>query len=73
VKLSRVWRSAVSPRSVMVKRPPGPYVATLMQTWLCGLRRPVQAYQGEKTEPMKAITEMARVPSWESPSTYHQA
>ena len=44
-----------------------------MQTWLWGLRRPDHLYQGEKTEPMKAMTEMARVPSSEMPSTYHQA
>jgi hypothetical protein len=44
-----------------------------MQTWLWGRRRPVQAYQGEKTEPMKAMTERARVPSSEMPSMYHQA
>ena len=44
-----------------------------MQTWLCGSRRPDQRYQGEKTEPMKAMIEMARVPQSEIPSTYHHA
>ena len=44
-----------------------------MQQWSAGLRRPLQPYQGEKTEPMKPMTEIARAPSWEMPSTYHQA
>lgn len=44
-----------------------------MQTWLWGRFRPDQRYQGEKTEPMKAMTEIARVPSSETPSMYHQA
>lgn len=44
-----------------------------MQTWLCGLRRPLQRYQGEKTDPMKAMTETARAPSALIASTYHQA
>lgn len=57
----------------MVKRPPGPYVATLMQTWFLGHCRPDQAYQGEKTDPMKAMTLTARLPSSLIPSTYHQA
>jgi hypothetical protein len=44
-----------------------------MQTWFSGRRRPDHLYQGEKTEPMKAMTETARLPSSEMPSTYHQA
>ena len=44
-----------------------------MQTWSSGARRPDQAYQGEKTEPMKAMTLSDRVPSSLMPSTYHQA
>jgi hypothetical protein len=44
-----------------------------MQTWFSGSRRPDQRYQGEKTEPMKAMTETARDPSSLIPSTYHQA
>nr|WP_274593585.1 MULTISPECIES: hypothetical protein [Roseovarius] len=44
-----------------------------MQTWFSGLRRPDQAYQGEKTEPMKAMIEMARPPPSFRPSTYHHA
>ncbi len=44
-----------------------------MQTWLCGRLRPDHLYQGEKTDPMKAMTEIARVPQSESPSTYHHA
>ena len=34
-----------------------------MQQWSAGLRRPLQPYQGEKTEPMKPMTEMAWSPS----------
>lgn len=44
-----------------------------MQQWSAGLRRPLHAYQGEKTDPMKPMTETAYSPSAESPSTYHQA
>ncbi len=44
-----------------------------MQQWFSGAPRPDQAYQGEKTEPMNPMTETARVPSSEIPSTYHQA
>ena len=44
-----------------------------MQQWSAGLRRPLQPYQGEKTEPMKPMTETAWLPSREMPSTYHQA
>jgi len=44
-----------------------------MQTLLSGARRPDQAYQGEKTDPMKAMTLSDRVPSSLIPSTYHQA
>jgi hypothetical protein len=44
-----------------------------MQTWLWGRRRPDQRYHGEKTDPMKAMTETARLPSSLMPSTYHQA
>jgi hypothetical protein len=44
-----------------------------MQQWSAGLRRPLQPYQGENTEPMKPMTEIARSPSREMPSTYHQA
>jgi len=36
-----------------------PYVATLMQQWFSGLFRPDQRYQGEKTEPMKEMIEIA--------------
>ena len=68
-----VWRKADVPRSVIVKRPPGPYVATLMQTWFWGFLRPDQRYHGEKTDPMKPITETARRPQSLRPSTYHHA
>lgn len=44
-----------------------------MQTWFSGLLRPDQRYQGEKTEPMKAMMEMALLPSVETPSMYHHA
>ncbi len=44
-----------------------------MQEWFAGSRRPLQAYHGEKTDPMKPMTETARVPSSLTPSTYHQA
>ena len=44
-----------------------------MQTWFSGARRPDQAYQGENTDPMKAMILMARVPSSLRPSMYHQA
>nr|WP_281260111.1 hypothetical protein [Kandeliimicrobium roseum] len=44
-----------------------------MQQWLAGFLRPLQRYQGEKTEPMKAMTETACVPSSLMPSTYHHA
>lgn len=44
-----------------------------MQQWFCGTLRPDQRYQGEKTDPMKPMTETARVPSSLMPSTYHQA
>jgi hypothetical protein len=44
-----------------------------MQQWLAGLLRPDHAYQGEKTDPIKAITEMARLPSSLTPSMYHHA
>lgn len=44
-----------------------------MQTWFSGLFRPDQRYQGEKTDPMKAMTESARVPSSLIASMYHQA
>lgn len=44
-----------------------------MQTWFSGFLRPDQRYQGEKTDPMKAMTETARLPSLLIPSTYHQA
>jgi hypothetical protein len=40
---------------------------------LCGRRRPDQRYQGEKTDPMKAMTEIARLPSSLMPSMYHHA
>ena len=66
------WRRAARPRSVIVQRPPGPDISTLTQTWSSGSPRPDHPYQGEKTEPMKAITEMAREPSAETPSQYHQ-
>lgn len=44
-----------------------------MQTWFCGHFRPDQRYQGEKTDPMNPIIEIARAPSSLIPSTYHQA
>jgi hypothetical protein len=44
-----------------------------MQTWLWGRFRPLHAYHGEKTDPMKAMTERARQPSSEMPSMYHHA
>lgn len=44
-----------------------------MHTLSCGSRRPDQRYHGEKTEPMKAMTETARLPSSLIPSMYHQA
>ncbi|MEO1613814.1 MAG: hypothetical protein AAFU55_15885 [Pseudomonadota bacterium] len=44
-----------------------------MQQWFAGSRRPDQRYHGEKTEPMKAMMEIARRPSSDTPSTYHQA
>jgi len=44
-----------------------------MQQWLAGLRRPLHAYHGEKTEPMKAMTLIACVPSSLTPSMYHHA
>jgi hypothetical protein len=44
-----------------------------MQTWFSGLFRPDHLYQGEKTEPMKAMTDSARVPSSLIASMYHQA
>jgi hypothetical protein len=44
-----------------------------MQQWLAGLRRPDQRYQGENTDPMKAMTLIARLPSSLTPSIYHQA
>jgi hypothetical protein len=48
-------------------------VATFRQQWSAGFFRPDQRYQGEKTEPMKAMIEIARLPSSEMPSRYHQA
>lgn len=68
-----VWRSALRPRSVIVNRPPGPYVATFMQTLFCGSRRPDHLYHGEKTDPINAITEIARPEFGSTPSTYHHA
>ena len=65
--------SACRPRSVMVKRPFRPEVTTFRQQWFCGSRRPDHLYQGEKTEPMKPITESARTPSSATASRYHQA
>ena len=44
-----------------------------MQQWFSGSRRPDHAYQGEKTEPMNPMTEIALLPSALIPSTYHQA
>ncbi len=44
-----------------------------MQTWFCGCLRPDHRYHGEKTEPMKAMIEIARVPQSLRPSTYHHA
>lgn len=44
-----------------------------MQQWFAGSRLPDQAYQGEKTDPMKPMTETALVPQSLIPSTYHQA
>ena len=44
-----------------------------MQQWLSGDLRPDQRYQGEKTEPMKPMIEIAREPSSQMPSTYHHA
>ena len=44
-----------------------------MQTLLSGERRPDHAYQGEKTDPMNAMTLRARVPSSLIPSIYHHA
>lgn len=44
-----------------------------MQTWFCGHLRPDQRYHGENTEPMKPMTETARVPQSLRPSTYHHA
>ncbi len=44
-----------------------------MQTWLSGDLRPDQRYQGEKTDPMKAMIEIARVPQSLIPSIYHHA
>ena len=73
VSVSRVWRRAPRPRSVMAKRAPGPAVARCMQQWFAGSPRPDQAYQGEKAEPTKAIAERPRAPSSLTPSTYHQA
>jgi hypothetical protein len=40
---------------------------------LAGFLRPLQRYQGEKTDPMKPMIEIARSPSSLIPSTYHQA
>jgi hypothetical protein len=57
----------------MVNRPPLPYVATLMQQLLAGSRRPDHAYQGEKTDPINPMIEIALVPQSLIPSTYHQA
>lgn len=48
-------------------------MATLIQQWLAGSRRPDHAYQGEKTDPMNPMTLSARVPSLLIPSMYHQA
>ncbi len=44
-----------------------------MQTLLSGDLRPDQRYQGEKTDPMNAIMEIARVPQALTPSIYHHA
>ena len=44
-----------------------------MQTWFWGFLRPDQRYHGEKTEPIKPMMEMARVPQSLRPSTYHHA
>jgi hypothetical protein len=44
-----------------------------MQTWLSGDLRPDQRYHGEKTDPMKAMTDTARLPQSLIPSMYHQA
>jgi len=48
-------------------------VATFRQQWSAGFFRPDQRYHGEKTEPMNPMMEIARSPSSEIPSTYHQA
>jgi hypothetical protein len=73
VNWSGVWRNAARPRSVIVNLPPLPYVATLMQQLFAGSRRPDHPYQGEKTDPMNPIIEIALVPQSLIPSTYHQA
>jgi hypothetical protein len=45
----------------------------LIQTLFSGSRRPDHLYHGENTDPINAMTEIARVPQSEIPSTYHQA
>jgi hypothetical protein len=44
-----------------------------MQTLFSGLRRPDHAYQGEKTEPTKAMTLRDRPQVSLIPSMYHHA
>jgi len=68
--------SAVRGRSVIAQRRGAPYSATFMQQWFSGSPAPQrrdQAYQGEKTVPMKAMMVMPCFPSSLSASTYHQA
>ena len=43
------------------------------EQWLSGSLRPAQAYQGEKTLPMKAMMVIPYCLSSLSASTYHQA
>ena len=44
-----------------------------MQTLFCGSRRPDHLYQGEKTDPINAMIEIARPDVGSTPSTYHHA
>ena len=73
LNVSSLRITADSPRSVIVHLPFFPYVTTFMQQWLCGFFRPYHRYQGEKTDPINAITEIAFSLSVDIPSRYHQA
>jgi hypothetical protein len=73
LKLWAFRRSPDLPRSVIAQRFPWTeYSATLIATWFSGSRLPAQWYQGEKTEPTKAITTTANRPQSLMPSMYHQ-